>query len=457
MKPEELKQLLQEQRTFFASGATQRLSLRRRALQRLQAGILQMRPQLLQALQLDLGKDPCEGYMTEVGLVLAEIRYQLRHLEEFSRPRRVPTPLTQFPARSYQLPQPYGTVLIISPWNYPVMLTLEPLVDALAAGNTAVVKPSDSSPHTSLVLQQLIQRCFPSKYVAVVTGGRQENQQLLEETFDYIFFTGGKTVGQVVLEKAAKHLTPVTLELGGKSPCIVDSTANLAVAAKRIVFGKFLNAGQTCVAPDYLLVQDSVRDQLLKYMVTAIRQAYGPDPLSNPQLGNIVNEKHFYRLLGLMQGGRVYFGGGTDGHRRIEPTILTHVSPDSPLMQEEIFGPLLPVLTFSKLEEAIRFVNGRPKPLALYLFTQNPSAKRRVLSACRFGGGCINDTIIHLADSRLPFGGVGESGMGAYHGKAGFDTFTHLRSVVDKGTWLDLPLRYPPYNRIKETFLRLFL
>ncbi len=457
MKEEDLQKLLQQQRTFFATGATQRLSLRRWALQKLQAGIRALESQLLDALRLDLGKDPCEGYMTEIGMVLGEIRYQLKYLERFAAPRRVPTPLAQFPGRSLRIPQPYGNVLVISPWNYPVMLSLEPLVDALAAGNTVLLKPSDASPHTSLVLQKLIGMCFPQKYVAVVTGGRAENQQLLDQKFDYIFFTGGKTVGRVVLEKAAKHLTPVTLELGGKSPCIVDATANLDVAARRIVFGKFLNGGQTCVAPDYLLVQEEVKEPLLRHMARWIRRFYGADPLNNPQYGRIVNQKHYDRLMGLIQGEQVFLGGLGNGRDRIAPTILTGVSPKSPIMQEEIFGPILPVLTFSHLEQAIAFVNRRPKPLALYLFTESPAAKRRVLSACSFGGGCVNDTIIHLASSHLPFGGVGESGMGAYHGRAGFDTFTHWRSVVDKGTWLDLPLRYPPYTKVGQALLRLFL
>jgi len=346
----------------------------------------------------------------------------------------------------------------MSPWNYPVLLTLDPLVDALAAGNTCVIKPSAYSPATSALLEKLLGETFPAEYVAVITGGREENTYLLEEKFDYIFFTGSKAVGQIVLEKAAKYITPVTLELGGKSPCIVERTADLKLAARRIVFGKYLNAGQTCVAPDYILADKSVKDALLGYIKEEIKRQFGKDPLQNPDYGHIVNKRHFERLMGLINPQKTVQGGnGNADTLQIAPTVMDKVSWDDPVMQEEIFGPIMPILTFDSIDAVSEKVNQREKPLALYLFTKDKAVIKKVTEACPYGGGCINDVVIHLATSRMPFGGVGESGMGGYHGKVGFDTFTHYKSIVDKKTWLDLPMRYQPYKKIYEKIIRLVL
>ena len=428
------------------------------ALQRLRTAILDSEAEINAALKADLGKSGFESYMCEVGLTCSEISYMIRHARRFAAERRVPTPLAQFHARSYVKPSPYGVVLIMSPWNYPFMLTMDPLADALAAGNTVVLKPSAYSPHTSAVIEKIISSCFDPSYVAVISGGREENQCLLREAFDNIFFTGSQAVGREVLRQAAEHLTPVTLELGGKSPCIVDETANLKRAAARIVFGKFLNLGQTCVAPDYLFVQESVKDKLLEEIRRFIRKQLGENPLENENYGKIINEKHFNRLLGLMESGKIYLGGESRRDTlQIAPTVLTDVRPSDPVMQEEIFGPILPVLTFRDIREVITFVRRQEKPLALYLFTRSKKTEQQVLQNLSFGGGCVNDTIIHLATSRMGFGGVGQSGMGSYHGKRSFQTFSHERSIVKKYNWLDLPIRYQPYNGWKEFLLRIFL
>lgn len=396
--------------------------------------------------------------MCETGMTLSELSWMRRHLAGLMRGHTVMTPLAQFAAHSFRSPSPYGNVLIMSPWNYPLMLTLEPLIDALAAGNTAVVKPSAYAPATSAVIQKLIAECFDPEYVFVVTGGRAENQALLNQKFDKIFFTGGKTVGREVLRHAAEYLTPVTLELGGKSPCIVDATANIRLAAKRIVFGKYLNCGQTCVAPDYLYCEASIRDELVQAIREEITAQFGADPLQNENYGKIINQKHFERILGLIDPAKVVAGGNADAQAlRIAPTVMTDVTFDDAVMGEEIFGPILPVLTWNSLDEAIAQVESRPHPLALYFFTSSSANRKQVLSRCRFGGGCINDTIIHLATSAMPFGGVGESGMGGYHGKAGFEEFSHTRSIVDKKTWIDLPMRYQPYTSLKDRMIRMFL
>ena len=346
----------------------------------------------------------------------------------------------------------------MSPWNYPVLLTLDPLIDAIAAGNTAVVKPSAYAPCTFDVMKTMIEECFPAHYVAVVDGGRAENQALLQQRFDMIFFTGGKTVGREVLRHAAEYLTPVTLELGGKSPCIVDSTAKIRLAAKRIVFGKYLNCGQTCVAPDYILCDKRIRDELITAILAEIEKQFGKEPLKNPNYGKIINEKHFERILGLINGEKLVYGGQSEPESlRIAPTVLNNITWDDAVMGEEIFGPLLPILTFDTLNEALDTVESHPHPLALYFFSEDKAAQKKVLDTCRFGGGCINDTIIHLATSDMPFGGVGESGMGSYHGRVGFETFSHYRSIVDKKTWMDLPIRYQKYTGLKEKMMRMFL
>lgn len=458
MTEQEIKDIVTKQRKYFQTGATLPVSSRLAALQKLYHAISVHEAEIHDALKKDLGKSGFESYMCETGMVLEELSYMLKHTPKFAREQWVRTPLAQFHSRSYKKPSPYGVTLIMSPWNYPFMLTLSPLVDALAAGNTAVVKPSAYSPHTSEVLRLILSECFEPQYVAVVTGGRAENTCLLHEHFDYIFFTGSQNVGKEVMRNAAEYLTPVTLELGGKSPCIVDQTADIKLAAKRIVFGKYLNCGQTCVAPDYVYCHRSVKDKLIKEVQKQIRRQYGKQPLHNSDYGKIINEKHFDRILGLIDEKKVVHGGDSDRNTlRIEPTVMDNVTFSDAVMQEEIFGPVMPVLTFDSLDEAIRRINSMPHPLALYLFTSDKKAAGKVTARCGFGGGCINDTIIHLATSEMGFGGFGESGMGAYHGKTGFDTFTHYKSIVDKKTWLDLPMRYQPYRKRNEKMIRFFL
>ena len=459
MTEQEIKDLVTRQRKYFQTGATLPVSVRVDALKRLYGVISGCEKEIHTALKRDLGKSGFESYMCETGLVLEEISYMLKHIHRFSREKNVRTPLAQFHSRSFKKPSPYGVTLIMSPWNYPFMLTLSPLVDALAAGNTAVVKPSAyPPPHTSDVILQILSQCFDPEYVAVVTGGRAENTCLLREHFDYIFFTGSQSVGKEVMRNAAEHLTPVTLELGGKSPCIVDKSADIKLAARRIVFGKYLNCGQTCVAPDYIYCHRSVKNKLIKEVQKQIQKQYGKQPLRNPNYGKIINEKHFDRLLGLIDKNKTVHGGGSDRHAlRIEPTVLDNVTFADAVMQEEIFGPIMPILIFDNLDEAIRNINAMPHPLALYLFTSDKAAAKKVTSRCGFGGGCINDTIIHLATTEMGFGGFGESGMGSYHGKVGFDTFSHYKSIVDKKTWIDLPMRYQPYRKLHEKMIRFFL
>ena len=458
MTEQEIKTIVTRQRKYFQTGSTLPVNTRLNALRRLYAAISGSEKEIHEALKKDLGKSGFESYMCETGLVLEEISYMLKHTARFAREKRVRTPLAQFHSRSFQKPSPYGVTLIMSPWNYPFMLTLSPLVDALAAGNTAVVKPSAYSPNTSEVLRKILSQCFEPQYVAVVTGGRAENTCLLHEHFDYIFFTGSQTVGKEVMRNAAEYLTPVTLELGGKSPCIVDQTADIRLAARRVVFGKYLNCGQTCVAPDYIYCQRSVKDAFIKEVQKQIKKQYGRHPLDNPDYGKIINEKHFDRILGLIDEKKVVQGGGSDRKTlRIEPTVMDNVAFSDPVMQEEIFGPVMPILTFDSIDEVIHRINAMPHPLALYLFTSDKKTEKKVISRCGFGGGCINDTIIHLATTEMGFGGFGESGMGAYHGKIGFDTFTHYKSIVDKKTWLDLPMRYQPYRKLHEKMVRFFL
>ena len=458
MTEQEIKDILQQQNHFFSSGKTIPAEFRLKQLGSLKEAMIRHEADLAAALKEDLGKSRMESYMCEIGLTLSELTWMQKHLRSLMRSKRVSTPAAQFAAKSFRSPSPYGTVLIMSPWNYPVLLTLDPLIDAIAAGNTAVVKPSAYAPCTFDVMKTMIEECFPAHYVAVVDGGRAENQALLQQRFDMIFFTGGKTVGREVLRHAAEYLTPVTLELGGKSPCIVDSTAKIRLAAKRIVFGKYLNCGQTCVAPDYILCDKRIRDELITAILAEIEKQFGKEPLKNPNYGKIINEKHFERILGLINGEKLVYGGQSEPESlRIAPTVLNNITWDDAVMGEEIFGPLLPILTFDTLAEALDTVESHPHPLALYFFSEDKAAQKKVLDTCRFGGGCINDTIIHLATSDMPFGGVGESGMGSYHGRVGFETFSHYRSIVDKKTWMDLPIRYQKYTGLKEKMMRMFL
>lgn len=458
MTEAEIKNLVEKQRAYFYSGATLDVNHRIQALKKLKTIIKRREQEINAAIKSDLGKSSFESYMCETGLSLSEISYMVKHTRSFSREKAVYTPLAQFHSRSFKKPSPYGVVLVMSPWNYPFLLTIEPLVDAIAAGNTVIVKPSAYSPNTSQIIKEIIEECFAEEFVAVVTGGRAENTALLREHFDYVFFTGSQAVGKEVMRNAAEHLTPVTLELGGKSPCIVEKSANLKLAAKRIVFGKFLNCGQTCVAPDYIYCDASIQEKLIEEIKKQIVAQFGENPLAGENYGKIINEKHFNRILGLMDDTKLVHGGASDSSLlKIAPSVMNHVTFEDAVMQEEIFGPVLPVLTYDSLDDAIDKINSMPHPLALYLFTSNKALAQKVTSRCGFGGGCINDTIIHLATSEMGFGGFGESGMGSYHGKDGFDTFSHYKSIVDKKTWLDLPMRYQPYQKLYDKLIHVFL
>ena len=397
--------------------------------------------------------------MCEIGLVLSEITYMIRHTKKFAKRKTVFTPITNFHAHCFKQPVPYGNTLIMSPWNYPFLLTVDPLADAIAAGNTAVVKPSAYSPATSAIISKIISECFDAEYIAVITGGRAENSALLEQKFDFVFFTGSQAVGKEVLRHTAEHLTPAVLELGGKSPCIVDKSANIALAAKRIVFGKFLNCGQTCVAPDYILCESSVKDKFINEVASQIKIQYGDNPLKNKDYGRIINQKHFERLCGLIDKNKVIIGGETDcGSNRIAPTVMDNVTENDAVMGEEIFGPIMPILTFDDFDKMVNDLKDKDKPLALYLFSSDKGQIKRITTELSYGGGCINDVVVHLSTSEMGFGGVGQSGMGSYHGKDGFDAFSHYKSIMDKKTWLDLPMRYQPYkNKMYEKLLHLFL
>ena len=453
-----IDKLVAKQRKFFAEGKTLSISFRKKALDSLKAAIKKYESEINDAVFADLNKSPMETFMCETGLSLAELAYVRKHFASWAKNTRVHTGLANFHAKSFTVQEPYGVTLIMSPWNYPFMLTIEPLIGAIAAGNCCIVKPSAYSPATSKVLHKIISETFDEEYVAVVEGGRAENAALLDQKFDYIFFTGSVAVGREVMRKASVNLTPVTLELGGKSPCIVDSTANLKVAAARIVFGKFLNLGQTCVAPDYLLVDKRIKDQLLELIKQEIVKQFGERPIENNDYGKIINQKHFDRLMKLIDKKKLVFGGEADkASLKIAPTILDKVTAKDPVMLEEIFGPILPVITFTAIEEAEEFILQRPKPLALYLFTKSRKTEKHILSALPFGGGCVNDTIVHLATSAMGFGGVGDSGMGSYHGQKSFQTFSHEKSVLKKYNWIDMPVRYQPYTPIKMKLLKLFL
>ena len=458
MNADRIEQLVSAQRRFFASGQTLDLAFRRQSLIALRHAILTHEDDINAALMQDLGKSATETYMCETGMTLSELSFMLRHLKTFAKKRRVLTPPAQFPADSFTVREPYGVTLIMAPWNYPFMLLMEPLIGALAAGNCCILKPSAYSPATSKVMGQIVAECFPPEYVALIEGGRAENRALLHQRFDYIFFTGGVTVGREVMCAASEFLTPVTLELGGKSPCIVDETANLRIAARRLAFGKLLNCGQTCVAPDYLLISRTVKDAFLPLLEQEIRNMVGENALTCGSYVHMINQKHFDRVCALIDPAKVVFGGRADARTlRIQPTILDRVTPDDPVMQEEIFGPVLPVLTYDSIDEALAFVNSREHPLALYLFSEDRALQKRVLASVPFGGGCINDTIVHLATSRMGFGGVGRSGMGSYHGQKSFDTFSHEKSILRKSTRIDLPVRYMPYTKLADRLMRIFM
>lgn len=438
--------IVQAQRAFFRTGATRDAAYRRSMLLRFRKALLKWEKPLCEALWQDLHKSYEEAYLTEISIVLGEIANHLDHLDTWMRPERRPTPLKLFPGRSRILSEPLGTTLVVAPWNYPVQLLLNPLVGAISAGCTAVLKPSPYTPHVAGTLGEMIADLFPEEYVAVVQGNRTVNAALFEERFDLIFFTGSPALGRRVMEAAAKHLTPVVLELGGKSPCIVDSSADVKIAARRIAWGKSLNAGQTCIAPDYLLIHHSLRDRFVEAFAREVKRLHGEDPRRSAHYVRMVSTAAFDRVAGYLNEGSILCGGATDRDERyIEPTLLGDVAPDASVMRDEIFGPVLPLLTFGRIDEAVDFINGREKPLALYFFGKEPLAKY-VLSATSSGGACVNDTIMHIANENLPFGGVGHSGMGRYHGRESFDAFSHRRAVVTTPIWPDLPFRYMPYR-----------
>lgn len=458
MEEIDLRSIQNEQKQYFQTGATKDVQFRKKALQQLKQKIMEREKQIMEALNKDLNKSEFESYMTEIGMVLSELSYAIKHIASWSKKKRVKTPLAQFYASSYQLSEPYGEVLILAPWNYPFMLLIDPLIGAIAAGNCSILKPSEFAPHTAEVINQIITECFEEKYCTVILGDKQVSNALIQMPFDYIFYTGGTRVGKIVMEQAAKNLIPVTLELGGKSPCLVTKQCNLALAAKRITFGKLLNAGQTCVAPDYLLVDKKIKEELVEKIKENIGAFLGDHPNENPNYPKIINERHVNRLESLLENQSILLGGKIDRNKqKIEPTILDNPKLETKVMQEEIFGPILPIIEYETIEEAIEYIKQFEKPLAFYLFTTNKQIERKCMERISFGGGCINDTIIHLATPYMGFGGVGQSGIGSYHGKKSFDTFSHQRSIVKKANWIDLPIRYLPYNHIKEKLLRFFM
>lgn len=443
----DIQDLLNSHRRFFRTGASRDVDFRIKALKRLKAAIKKREQAIYDSLSQDLYKPKFETYTSEIGMVYEDINLMVKQLKRWTTPQLANTGVTNFPARSYVYKEPFGVSLIIGAWNYPIQLTLVPLVGAIAAGNCAIVKPSELSPMTSAVIASIIAEAFEPEYVAVVEGGVEVSQALLEERFDFIFFTGSPRVGRIVYQAAARHLTPVVLELGGKSPCIVDHTANVKLAARRIAWGKFFNAGQSCVAPDYLLVDRRVKDALIREMKYSIQEFFGDDPQQSKDLSRIVSDRHFDRLVSMMDGVKTLHGGRTDAEfRYVEPTLVEVEDPDHALMQEEIFGPILPFVTIDSLEEAIERVQDHPNPLALYIFSSRHANQQQVINSLNFGGGCINDTVAHVANNAIPFGGIGNSGIGNYHGRSSFDAFSHSKSVMHKAGWPDVPLRYPPYK-----------
>ncbi len=448
MENTSLQALFNSQHLFFAGGKSRELFFRKEALKKLRSAILMHEKELYEALHKDLHKSPFESYATEIGFVLDELRFHLKKLHKWVKPKKVTSSIISFPARGYETHEPLGTVLIIAPWNYPFQLMMAPLIGAVSAGNTVIIKPSEIAENTALVIQKMINSSFEKEYIHVVTGGVDVSQALLKLKFDHIFFTGSPRVGKIVMQSAAKQMIPVTLELGGKSPCIVDETAPLKLTARRIVWGKLLNAGQTCIAPDYLYVHEKIKEPLIKALAAAIKKAYGEDARKSPDFPRIITRANMERLITLLDGAKVAHGGHFDKEEKyFEPTLLDEVNFDLPVMQQEIFGPILPILTFSDAGEIISQVNARPRPLALYVFSRNRSFQKKMIDGIPAGGVTVNDTLMHIASNKLPFGGVGNSGIGKYHGFFSFQTFSNAKPVVYRGTWMDPPVRYAPYGK----------
>lgn len=451
-------EIFNRQKNFFYTNKTNDLNFRINTLKKLKLIIKENEEEIMEALYKDLKKSNFESYATEIGIVYDEINLHIKKLKSWAKKEKKKTPLVHFPAKSYIYKEPYGVALIIGPFNYPFQLIIAPLIGAISAGNCAIIKPSENSPKTALLLEKLINNNFDKSYISVIDplGGKETVSYLLDLKFDYIFFTGSVIIGKIIMEKASKNLIPVTLELGGKSPCIVDNTANIDLAAKRIIWGKFLNSGQTCVAPDYILVESSIKNKLLKALVKEITSQFGNDIKSSPDFPRVVNKSSLNRLKEYLTDGKVYFGGSFDDENLyLEPTILVNIKENSKVMEDEIFGPILPIVEYSNLDEAIKFIRSKEKPLALYYFSENKSSIEKVLLNVSSGGATINDTIIHVASSYIPFGGVGTSGTGQYHGKASFDTFSHKKSIIKRGTFFELPIRFAPYNNKLSTIKKL--
>jgi len=457
-KRTDLEEMLDNQRAFFSTGITRDINNRLNYLKKLKESIKNHEDEICEALSEDFGKAPFETYISEIGIVLVELGHIISHLKKWAKPERGKTPITHLPGKSRIYAEPYGTVLVISPWNYPFNLAMVPVIGALSAGNTVFLKSASETPATALIMDKILSQVFPPEWVTVLRGSEVKDF-VLDFKYDYIFFTGGPYVGRMVMEKAAVHLTPVTLELGGKSPCIVMADADMALAAKRIAWGKFFNSGQTCIAPDYLLIEEKAKTLFFDEIRGAIKKLYGENPEASPDFARIINDKHWKRIEQFLQKGEIITGGRSDaGGRYIEPTVIDGISPDDPVMQEEIFGPVLPVITIDSIDDAVKFINEREKPLALYLFTKNNGNIDKVISETSYGGGCINDTMMHFANGHIPFGGVGSSGMGSYHGKLNFDTFTHYKSVYyGTAKFFDNPFRYAPYTKFAEKIIKLFM
>lgn len=454
----EIKHMIQSQRQFYQSNETHSLTFRLNQLKKLKKAIEEYEPHIIDALRQDLGKSDAEAYMTEIGIIYHEINTFIKKLPKWMKKQKVRTPLMHQPGKSFIKSEPYGVTLIIAPWNYPFQLAIAPLIGAIAGGNTAVIKPSEHSNHTSEVIYDLIHKTFDEAYITTVLGGVDVNTELLKQQFDYIFFTGSVPVGKIVMEAAAKHLTPVTLELGGKSPAVVTQSANVKLAAKRIVFGKLINSGQTCVAPDYVLIHESVKKDFVHYVAKYIKEFYGEDVLNHESFPRIINENHFNRLTGYLKDQTFLIGGNYNVETlKIAPTLLDEVSLEDDVMKDEIFGPILPLISFTSIEDAIQIIKDQDRPLALYLFTNDKELEKRFINTIPFGGGCINDTLFHVAHQNLPFGGIGSSGMGAYHGKASFDTFTHKKSIFKQSNKIDINFKYPPYEEKKLKWIKKFL
>lgn len=453
----DIEKLLEKQRHYFASQHTKSIPKRKQLLKALKKEIQRREQDICDALNNDFRKSEFESYLTEIGLILSELDYNISRIEAWSKPERVKASLLNFPSKDYIYKNPYGTVLIVAPWNYPFQLAIGPLIAAIAAGNTVVLKPSELTPHTSALIVKIIESVFEEDHVSAVEGGVETSQKLLSQRWDYIFFTGSVKVGKIVAKAAAEYMTPVTLELGGKSPCIIDETANIALTAKRIVWGKFLNAGQTCIAPDYILLKDEIKTNFIKCAIKEIEKAYSKTPKDSEDYPRIINERNFNRLANMLQSQSILFGGELDADELyISPTIVDNPSLDSDIMKEEIFGPILPILSYNSFDELTETIYNFEKPLSLYVFSKKKSFINKIIDTFSFGGGVVNDTLIHYGNKKLPFGGIGDSGIGNYHGKYGFKTFSHEKSIINKANWLDIPIRYAPYkgklNLIKKAF-----